>query len=473
MIKYYAIYKFDIQMSCNKLIGRHVTATMYYPKLRKIWLQDNCIKYHVLRMNKRRGSACRQVFHWASKGETYDKTRIRVVEVKTRDYVVVYLVTTNEYLTLVSDFGEPATGDISLYKYLLETKSITGKIAFAAGIGSLVFISSMLLWKAVRKFQKINSYIRELETNLGQADRLHDEKSTLIKKLHTRIHILEKKLTSQTISNEENDELQREHSKYIKLLEDKIKDYDALGNETQKITRNIHTLEDRNISVATSIINLFDQETGSRWKGSPGHRHKALTYISHMHKNVEIYCEEIDIIYYPDEKEFKHIVRPVSIRTNNTNVRFLAFVLNLKKHGDKYRHANILLFDKTKKILSRFEPYGQSTPFEGETYLDSYIKRSVDVPFEKYIEPSRFCPQAKGGKRLKNDPLGFCMVWVIWYLDLRLTYPDVDEDKLQESAIAQIDNEYSDFKQFIRQYAAFLVTLIENNMYEDIAVQND
>ena len=74
------------------------------------------------------------------------------------------------------------------------------------------------------------------------------------------------------------------------------------------------------------------------------------------------------------------------------------------------------------------------------------------------------------------DPGGFCAYWSTWYLDLRLSNPDVPRETLVSETLKSINNKIADynydiimkinrkkipvnFSSFVRSYAVFLNVL--------------
>ena len=168
-------------------------------------------------------------------------------------------------------------------------------------------------------------------------------------------------------------------------------------------------------------------------------------------------------------------------------------------------HANCLIYDNETKRLERFEPTGHRTnmyhqlipPHVSEQKLDKEI---VHLFFENtkllkgditYLKPIDYCPpigpQSLPSKHLlPKDPMGFCHWWTIYYIDMRLSNPDIDIKKLQpkiiktmEKGIAtslKVDDVFEiygfknlDFNEFIRSYAIFLHIVEEffNNVLEE------
>ena len=133
-------------------------------------------------------------------------------------------------------------------------------------------------------------------------------------------------------------------------------------------------------------------------------------------------------------------------------------------------HANILLYDKTKAELERFEPYGKSFP-PGYNYnpinLDQNIKNLFNSLFEdseiksSYISPTDYEP--KIGLQLldtqeytkeKNigDPGGFCGAWSLFYVEMRINNKNIPKNDLIGNLINHIRLKRVTFRSVIRNF---------------------
>ena len=163
-----------------------------------------------------------------------------------------------------------------------------------------------------------------------------------------------------------------------------------------------------------------------------------------------------------------------------TDKRFVAlpFGFTCKNFG----HANYLLFDKTKKTLERFESFGK---VDSECISDETIDSKIKELFKKnlqgteyadftYKKPLVFLPEdnvqtiqeneRRWKKKSKNNPVGFCSVWSLWYIDLRTLNPDIEPQLLIKEAIKEIRNvegETGSFTDFIRRYSLLFVHYME------------
>jgi ankyrin repeat protein len=136
-------------------------------------------------------------------------------------------------------------------------------------------------------------------------------------------------------------------------------------------------------------------------------------------------------------------------------------------------HAGYLIYDSQNKEIERFETYGGGVTLYGTYYSPELLDASLEVKFKeideniKYIRPYQFLPKIgfqlfdiiEKKKKKHGDPMGFCALWGIWYVDMRLTYKDIKRDKLVEILIYLIKKENISFKNMIRNYSARIIKI--------------
>jgi len=87
-----------------------------------------------------------------------------------------------------------------------------------------------------------------------------------------------------------------------------------------------------------------------------------------------------------------------------------------------------------------------------EDQLNEFIEKLAKKIFNKnvkYINPKIFMDSAKfqiissdsnpDNKKL-GDPIGYCLAWTFWFLELRLNNPDTDSKELVDNALKKIIN---------------------------------
>lgn len=135
-------------------------------------------------------------------------------------------------------------------------------------------------------------------------------------------------------------------------------------------------------------------------------------------------------------------------------------------------HANYIIYDIRHNTVERFEPHGNSFPM-GFNYKPELLDESLELYFKnidqniKYIKPKDYMPKIgfqimdimdKGNKKI-GDPGGFCALWSLWYVDMRLLYKDIDRNTLVNELIKTIKYNNLSFKNLIRNYSKNITDL--------------
>ena len=183
------------------------------------------------------------------------------------------------------------------------------------------------------------------------------------------------------------------------------------------------------------------------------------------------------------------------------NKRFIYFRLTLLVNS-QFNHANMIIFDKDKCILERFEPYGDLSLIDNDSMIDTFLKNTIGSYLESYlIETNKklryIAPNDHENilsfqvlsnendmtNKKQGDPFGYCLAWSLWYLEMRLTNPDIDPIILVKELINKIiDNHLENnkkynkattkntvFMDFIRNYSD-LLDKEKNNLLKIIGV---
>lgn len=140
--------------------------------------------------------------------------------------------------------------------------------------------------------------------------------------------------------------------------------------------------------------------------------------------------------------------------------------------GDSNTHANLIIYDKKNNTIERFEPYGTIPYLENDKLNDfikelgvKYLSREV-----KYLSPQdlfgslgfqTISMDNKPEMKKLADPVGNCLAWTFWYLEMRVSNPDIDPNTLLTQTKELIIQKYGNlgekaFISFIRDYAVDL-----------------
>lgn len=148
--------------------------------------------------------------------------------------------------------------------------------------------------------------------------------------------------------------------------------------------------------------------------------------------------------------------------SNRNDKQFIIIPLGIEMREGG--HANYLLYDKKSNEIERFEPHGSSP---GLSYNSPLLDDILEIRFKeidnniKYIRPKLFLPKIgfqildtyeRNNKKI-GDPGGFCALWTIWYVDMRLTYKNINRADLVKKMIQTIKSQNISFKNLIRNYS--------------------
>ena len=164
-----------------------------------------------------------------------------------------------------------------------------------------------------------------------------------------------------------------------------------------------------------------------------------------------------------------------------SKMRFISIPLCLMHQDDT--HAGTLLVDKRSGTIERFEPYGAIAykMFKQFKYheLDKALMKEFNVLWGlTYISPDTFSPNF-GPQYFETylDETGYCATWSLWYIDLRLTYPDMPREKLSHKMYTKLYTllNKKELETYLVNYAkqVYSFMLIEFPEYRDFFIHFD
>jgi hypothetical protein len=150
--------------------------------------------------------------------------------------------------------------------------------------------------------------------------------------------------------------------------------------------------------------------------------------------------------------------------------RFIIIPLGIEMREGS--HANYILYDKQTREIERFEPHGSTTP-AGLNYNPTLLDDILETRFKEidpeivYVRPKDYLPKIgfqlldvyDRKKKKIGDPGGFCALWAIWYIDMRLQYRNLKREKLVKKMIETIKSQNISFKNLIRNYAYNIINI--------------
>lgn len=180
--------------------------------------------------------------------------------------------------------------------------------------------------------------------------------------------------------------------------------------------------------------------------------------IAWKDKHLNYYCR--DTIYLERE-----LGTPITVS------RFVVFRITIIL-DESLLHANIVIYDKKLNKLIRFEPYGDwefHDSYSLDQLLINMFKKSLEkskAKSLKYVRPRDFLDKTKFQttsmgdhftEKNLGDPIGYCLAWCFWFLELKINNPDDNENILVDSALDKIiksdNNNSNPLLTHIRGYA--------------------
>ena len=270
------------------------------------------------------------------------------------------------------------------------------------------------------------------------------------------------------------------------------------------------------------LLRNFDKVLNNMWKGTMYKIVIAMHYVLNRHKNAcfvsgkidtpqkRISYEKFNIIYYIDNDFYndptqhkivfkKDDVNKARIRRNRkivefmtvpanfnlkqqvedckrNNKRFLVGLIYLLNRLEHSAHENSYIYDIEKQELELFEPNGavsatiknrfKTTRFY-KAFLD-YFKQN-NIPIKRFYKPIDYCirgPQRYdfySVNKIIDPPGGYCAAWSVYYLDARLSNPNIPRDTL----IRFMENAFRDDSAvFINSYTHYVFTQFLTNILD-------
>lgn len=177
-------------------------------------------------------------------------------------------------------------------------------------------------------------------------------------------------------------------------------------------------------------------------------------------------------------------------RALNSTKRFTIIKISIMPTHQNFMHANVLIYDKHRNTIVRFEPYGD-WEFYDAYFLDKMLlnmfkkclnkKKSSTLKYLKpsgYLDKTKFQSASLGDDEMSQnvgDPGGYCLAWCYWFVELKMLNPDIDERILVETSLNKIliegdINDDNPLLTHIRRYGKHLDNE-KNKILEEIGLQ--
>lgn len=393
-------------------------------------------------------------------------------------------------------------GDIKISNLAENVKYVKYNNQNNNGNTILHFLTKTNLWKKLKEsLKKTKLYIHiPNKKNISPIDNISNEDKDeffeivtdsylnyLRKKNKKWLQIWDKKCV-RSLSYKEAKDI-KNLSKYLKDLKNKKSEIDICRNLIKKIIKEtkisfpVYKLQYCFDIPKTDIIN-FSTYTGTRLDVLMGiiylqdkyNASSTLTKNLNNNKDLKKFYKKLGVFF-----EFKNDYLNFEIIWNSQKIFFPSFfdelftkfnkekinrflIIPLGIEINEQSHSGIIIYDKKKKIIERFEPSGCCNPSGfnyNPTYLDNLLQNKFILLDNKieYLSPEKYQPlvgfQKLGlyGKKTRiGDPNGYCSVWSIWWAEQKLKNPEIPSKVLHKKLTTFVKIQNISFWDMIRNY---------------------
>jgi hypothetical protein len=169
-------------------------------------------------------------------------------------------------------------------------------------------------------------------------------------------------------------------------------------------------------------------------------------------------------IYWADENNY--LMTPNIGEAIEYIFKFKRYVfVFIHLYNEYISHANVLIFDRDKKIIIHFEPHGKIYSYVGKLYetLEKIFEK--ELKNFKYIRPLKYLEinsyqsmynESDNYNRKAGDVKGYCGAWCFWFIELYINNNKYELKTLVNKSIKKLINTKYTFFEHIRNYANYL-----------------
>jgi ankyrin repeat protein len=185
---------------------------------------------------------------------------------------------------------------------------------------------------------------------------------------------------------------------------------------------------------------------------------RAKKYL--YHKEEFMYLK----IYWADENNY--LLSPNIGEAIKYTFKFKKYVfVFIHIYNEYISHANVLIFDRDKKLIIHFEPHGKIYSYVGKLYETMKKIFKKELKGFKYIAPLDFLPSTAYQSlydgsfiydKKVGDLKGYCGAWCFWFIELYINNNKYVLKSLVNKSIKKLINTKYTFFDYIRNYANYL-----------------
>lgn len=147
-----------------------------------------------------------------------------------------------------------------------------------------------------------------------------------------------------------------------------------------------------------------------------------------------------------------------TIQNIDKDTDFIVCFFIIIRIGYKSNHCNIFIYDKSQNRVEKFEPNGFNVT---QLYIMKKVDEEIYQKFEqigiKYTKSEYFLPlNGPQCYDCTNDDIGYCTVWCILYLFLRIAFPEESLNDLIINMVKFIKNKPNKIENIVNFFHMFI-----------------
>nr|QBK87003.1 MAG: putative serine/threonine protein kinase [Marseillevirus LCMAC103] len=202
--------------------------------------------------------------------------------------------------------------------------------------------------------------------------------------------------------------------------------------------------------------------------GVPGPRDTEVkNYLRHVNSQQLLYSAVVSVhdraYSNVDYIVSRAVLQSISDGMNDpaVNLVFLRFGIQYLYRPKGGGHANFVVINKRAREIEHYDPWGEGADIPGMTKVvaEFFQVHFRGAPAGYRVQMSQtICPKAsmqviETDEKRFGDYGGFCAVWVLWTIALRLKHPTDDKRTVIRKGILALAAKEPDFTKFIRRFA--------------------
>jgi hypothetical protein len=170
------------------------------------------------------------------------------------------------------------------------------------------------------------------------------------------------------------------------------------------------------------------------------------------------------VTHYPADAS---LMKDNALKAIRDGVRFIVSFIGISIERSQTNHMNAVVYDVKFETLERYEPLGWTDRELDlvDREIQGHFERLFDRPNLTYFASADYAPQTQvqnyteqhvKSSRATKDVFNFCVIWSTWWMDLRLSNPDLSREDMAHGIMHEARSDRFYLAERIQSYAGTL-----------------